>query len=539
MTEQRRPSEPALELLAAIAARAEAAGRLEPPGGAAVLRSIVDATVVLFDAEASSIALYDAATDRLVFRVAAGAQGQGVVGVSIAPHEGVAGYVFSTGQPIAIVDVAADPRFGASTAQQTGYVPRSILAVPLIDDEDSLGVLEILDRRSGEGFALRDVELAGVFARQATVAIRATRLERDTATLLRDGLRALASHGTVPVSEEPLEELVEAATAQLGFRRRPAVGPRRPRRPAARCRPGPGRVAGRPARRPHPSRGTPATGAGRAMTPGLEALPAWSEPFATDARAALERALPLGVVDREAAFGGTDGSGVRVAIIDSGVEAAHPAVGGRLRASMVVEIDGDDAAVIEDGTAVDVVGHGTACAGIVHAIAPGAELVSVRVLGPNNRAKGHSFAAAIEWVVGQGIGVANLSLSSRSESLAGLFHELADRAYFANTLLICAANNVPGPSYPSLFASVVSVAAHDVADPAVWFYNPSPPVEFGAYGVDVDVAWRGGGRIRATGNSFAAPHLAGYAARIRARHPKATPFEVKAILAATATPITT
>jgi subtilisin family serine protease len=274
------------------------------------------------------------------------------------------------------------------------------------------------------------------------------------------------------------------------------------------------------------------------MTPGLDALPAWSEPFATEARAALERALPLGVVDREAAFGGTDGSGVRVAIIDSGVEAAHPAVGGRLRTSMVVEIDGDDAAVIEDGMPVDVVGHGTACAGIVHAIAPGAELVSIRVLGPNNRAKGNSFAAAIEWVVEQGIGIANLSLSSRSESLAGLFHELADRAYFANTLLICAANNVPGPSYPSLFASVVSVAAHDVADPTVWFYNPSPPVEFGAYGVDVDVAWRGGGRIRATGNSFAAPHLAGYAARIRARHPKATPFEVKAILAATATPVT-
>ena len=100
--------------------------------------------------------------------------------------------------------------------EQTGYVPRSILAVPLIDDEDSLGVLEILDRRSGEGFALRDVELAGVFARQATVAIRATRLERDTATLLRDGLRALAAQGTVPVSEEALEELVEAATAQMG-----------------------------------------------------------------------------------------------------------------------------------------------------------------------------------------------------------------------------------------------------------------------------------------------------------------------------------
>ena len=100
---------------------------------------------------------------------------------------------------------------------------------------------------------------------------------------------------------------------------------------------------------------------------------------------------------------------------------------------------------------------------------------------------------------------------------------------------MCAANNVPGPSYPSLFASVLSVAAHDVADPDTWFYNPSPPVEFGAHGVDVDVAWRDGGRIRATGNSFAAPHLAGQAARLRSRYPTASPFEIKALLAATAT----
>ena len=93
-----------------------------------------------------------------------------------------------------------------------------------------------------------------------------------------------------------------------------------------------------------------------------------------------------------------------------------------------------------------------------------------------------------------------------------------------------------GPSYPSLFAAVVSVAAHDVRDPDVWFYNPSPPVEFGAHGLDVDVAWRAGSRIRATGNSFAAPHLAGRAALIRARHPDASPFEVKTMLAATTPP---
>ena len=273
------------------------------------------------------------------------------------------------------------------------------------------------------------------------------------------------------------------------------------------------------------------------MTHPTEALPAWSEPFARDARRALDRELPFGRIDRETAFGGSDGSGVRVAIVDSGVERGHPAIGGRLGASMVVEIDGDEATVRHDPDDLDVAGHGTACAGIVHSIAPGAELVSVRVLGANNRARGAAFAAALEWVIGEGIGVVNLSLSSRSEALAPLFHDIADRAYFANTLLVCAANNVSGPSFPSLFAAVVSVAAHDAGDPAVWFYNPSPPVEFGAHGVDVDVAWRDGARIRATGNSFAAPHLAGYAARIRARHPDATPFEVKAMLAATATPV--
>jgi GAF domain-containing protein len=218
--EPRGLSGAALELLDAIAHRAEAAARIEPPGGAAVLRSIVEATVALFDAEASSIALYDRASDRLVFRVAAGDQGQGVVGVSIAPHEGVAGYVFSTGQPMAIADVAADPRFGSDTARRTGYVPRSLLAVPLMDDDDTLGVLEILDRRDAAGFDLRDVELASVFARQATVAIRATRLEHDTATLLREALRAFRAAATVETAEtnasdDVIDEIVSAATAGL------------------------------------------------------------------------------------------------------------------------------------------------------------------------------------------------------------------------------------------------------------------------------------------------------------------------------------
>ncbi len=261
-------------------------------------------------------------------------------------------------------------------------------------------------------------------------------------------------------------------------------------------------------------------------------LPAWSEPFVGERRGDLDRSVPIAGIDREAAFGGVDGTGVTVAIVDSGVERDHPAVGGKLIRSVKVEPGEDDPVVTDDPEAIDVVGHGTACAGIIHGLAPGADIISVRVLGPDNRGKGTIFAAGLEWAITQGASVINLSLSSKSDAMFAVFHEIVDEAYFANVVLVSAANNVPGPSYPSLFASVISVAAHDIPDRWTWFYNPSPPVEFGAYGVDVDVAWKDGSRMIATGNSFAAPHVAGLAALIRAKHPNATPFEVKAILAA-------
>lgn len=266
-----------------------------------------------------------------------------------------------------------------------------------------------------------------------------------------------------------------------------------------------------------------------------EPLPAWSEAFAAARRESLARgAGPLGRLDRAAVFAGADGAGIRVAVIDSGVDGSHPDVAGRLVGRYRVDLDGDVASVVEDPEGGDLVGHGTACAGIIARLAPSAELVSIRVLNADNRGKGRAVIAALDWALEQRIPVVNLSLSSRSEAMYGAFHDIADRAYFANTLLVCAANNLPGPSYPSLFASVVSVAAHDLPDPDVWFYNPVPPVEFGAYGLDVEVAWRDGGRIRATGNSFAAPHMAGRAACLRSRYPDAAPFEIKALLAATA-----
>jgi subtilisin family serine protease len=260
--------------------------------------------------------------------------------------------------------------------------------------------------------------------------------------------------------------------------------------------------------------------------------PAWSEPFA-DPRRELRRSLRIRGVSRHWAWGGATGAGVRVGIIDSGLENGHPRLNGRVVENVTVEIADDEWKVVPD-VGQDMYGHGTACAAIILGLAPEVELVSIRVLGADLRGKGSAFAAGLDWAIEQGLQVCNLSLSSRSESLYPIFHDLADRAYFRGMALVSAANNVPAPSYPSLFSSVFSVAAHSEPDPWRIYYNPSPPVEFGAWGVDVPIAWKDGGSTVATGNSFAAPHVAGLVALILSKHPGLSPFEVKAILASVA-----
>jgi len=95
-------------------------------------------------------------------------------------------------------------------------------------------------------------------------------------------------------------------------------------------------------------------------------------------------------------------------------------------------------------------------------------------------------------------------------------------------------NNIPEPSYPSLYSSVISVAAHEGKDPFTYYYNVNPPVEFGAPGNDVEVPWNKGQYLVCTGNSFAAPHITGITALIRAKHPELTPFQLKTVLLACA-----
>jgi subtilisin family serine protease len=268
--------------------------------------------------------------------------------------------------------------------------------------------------------------------------------------------------------------------------------------------------------------------------------PAWSwqfepERLASAAAAGRVAALPVtGPITPEWAWGGADGAGVKVAVIDSGIDASHPAVGS-VEGGVVVDMDrATGEAVVREEAHGDAFGHGTACAAIIRSLAPACSLYSVRVLSATLSGKGPVFIAGLRWAVEAGMDVVNLSLGTGKRDYYAELHEVVDEAYFKGMVLVTAANNLPQPSFPSLYSSVFSVAAHEGQDPWRFDYNPSPPVEFGAPGIDVEVAWKDGATIRASGNSFAAPHIAGLAARVLSRHPGLTPFQMKTVLHALA-----
>jgi subtilisin family serine protease len=266
-----------------------------------------------------------------------------------------------------------------------------------------------------------------------------------------------------------------------------------------------------------------------------EALPAWSLPADDVGRIGIASDWPEPVT-REWAWAGATGAGVRVCILDSGVEEGHPLVG-ELQGSIAINVGSDEEVTVAADAEGDLCGHGTACAGIVRSLAPQCELWSTRVLGAGFTGSGPALLAGLRWAIEEGFDVVNMSLSTTKSRLAPELHELADIAYFKRTTIVAAAHNMPIESYPWRFASVISVGSHESDDPFVFYANPDPPVEIFARGVDVQVAWLGGESIRCTGNSFAAPHVAGLCALIRSKHPELTPFELKSILYLTASNI--
>jgi GAF domain-containing protein len=151
-----------------------------------LLQSVVEVARAIFGAKASSIFLLDEEADELVFEAVAGEGAETLVGQRFPSSTGVAGWVLVTRQPLVIEDVTEDPRFSKEVAERTGYVPKGLMAVPLLHDEQVLGVLEVLDRPQRTQFSLVEMDLLGLFANQASIALDLLRRARRAGTVLAE-----------------------------------------------------------------------------------------------------------------------------------------------------------------------------------------------------------------------------------------------------------------------------------------------------------------------------------------------------------------
>lgn len=182
----------------------EASGRAVLPGSNdALLKSIVETAARIFGAAAASLLLVNEEQEALEFKVAFGPANRDLVGTRFPYDQGIAGYVFMTGMPIATSNVKEDKRFNQDFAKSTGYVPNSILASPLISADDRvIGVMEVLDKIDAASFDMHDMELMGMFAQQAAMAIdQSQQVDQIHETLVR-GLKRLAKEDKSAPSPE-------------------------------------------------------------------------------------------------------------------------------------------------------------------------------------------------------------------------------------------------------------------------------------------------------------------------------------------------
>ena len=228
------------------------------------------------------------------------------------------------------------------------------------------------------------------------------------------------------------------------------------------------------------------------------------------------------------------GSGVSVAVIDSGIDVGHPDLNGKVVESVEAHVE-DKKVLFETSDSGDSAGHGTACAGIIAKLAPGAEIYSIKVLGAGGLGDGQAFLAGLEYAVRRRFRVINLSLGTTKPQFFAPLHDLLDRAYQAGCIVVAAANNLPHPSFPSVFSSsLISVIKSTETDPMNFGFHFGEVIELTAPGVNIRSAWPGGGYRDVTGNSFACPHIAAVIALLLEKHPEMTPFQVKSALYAIA-----
>ena len=181
-----------------------------------LLQAVVEVARAIFGARASSVFLHDEETDELVFEAVAGEGAGELVGKRFPSSTGVAGWVLVTRQPLVIEELEQDPRFAREAAESTGFVPKGLMAVPLLHEDRSLGVLEVLDRPAQAAFSLKEMELLGLFANEAAIALDLLQKARHArAVLQNEGADASALARFAQRLEDAEPERREAAERLL------------------------------------------------------------------------------------------------------------------------------------------------------------------------------------------------------------------------------------------------------------------------------------------------------------------------------------
>ncbi len=222
---------------------------------------------------------------------------------------------------------------------------------------------------------------------------------------------------------------------------------------------------------------------------------------------------------------------VEVAIVDSGIDATHPDLLGRV----------DDAKRVEEGRITDQVGpsnndtygHGTAVASIIARIAPNARLFDIRVLRPGNKGSGDDLLAGLRHAVRSRHKVINMSLASPPKFAAQLMQS-CERAFYQDQVVVAARRNMPitDEGFPAEFACVLGVDNGDLPQPVTIRYRPHRSIELAAPGDVIPVAAPGGGYTTLSGTSFAAPVVTGVCALLLGAFPTLRPHEVRTVLCA-------
>ncbi|MGI8670044.1 MAG: S8 family peptidase [Aridibacter sp.] len=224
------------------------------------------------------------------------------------------------------------------------------------------------------------------------------------------------------------------------------------------------------------------------------------------------------------------GKGVRIAVIDSGIDKNHSDLKGKIDKTFEARQEAQKV-VFNETDSGDSAGHGTACAGIISNIAPDALISGIKVLGGGGLGDGHAFLAGLEFAINQKFDIINLSLGTTKPQFSTPLHDLLDRAYHAGCVVVAAANNFPQPSFPSVFSSsLISVSKSAETDYLKFGFKYGEVIELTAPGVNVRTTWLNDGYRRLTGNSFACPHIVGIIALLLEQYPNLTPFEVKSAL---------